>query len=435
MRRILLATTILVAPMMGAVAQTCSLDVVATPAEQSPGVVATTQTPRISDEEITGHQVLRRLASRGATLRDLGTDHNVRGILAQAPGGEAQTFYLLPDGMGVVAGMLWDLANPSRDAWDVTSRQVRPYMPAVQAQDRGPILKGTGAALAPLTGVDGTVRPIGMEGVAENPILVQLASGGAALSDIGLDHGVRGLIGRTPTQFQAYYVTPDGRAVLTGILWDLAEADPARRNVTLRQTRSIPGVVPTVAIGTQAAATLQRQGRPAVEAGRPPQPSQGGQVVDGLSLLAGAHVGLVGQAGAPVVHMIFDPLCPYSVRAMDELRSAIAAGQLQIALLPVAGLDAHNGGQSKLAALSLLSVEPANMGDTWTKVTQATRRREAFGVGILTGANEQLQENTAIAMQLGVQSFPTFAWRQADGTAGTYIGSGGVQQILNAVRR
>ncbi|MFC7694790.1 hypothetical protein ACFQY5_39840 [Paeniroseomonas aquatica] len=145
MRRILLlATTILAAPMMGAVAQTCSLDAAAAPVDQTPVVAAAVQTPRISDEEIRSHQVLRRLASRGAILRDLGSEHGVRGILAQAPGGEAQTFYLLPDGMGVVAGMLWDVTNPDRNAWDATSRQVRPFLPAVRVQDRGPALQARG---------------------------------------------------------------------------------------------------------------------------------------------------------------------------------------------------------------------------------------------------------------------------------------------------
>ncbi|MDN3563080.1 hypothetical protein QWZ14_01650 [Paeniroseomonas aquatica] len=429
MRRILLlATTILAAPMMGAVAQTCSLDAAAAPVDQTPVVAAAVQTPRISDEEIRSHQVLRRLASRGAILRDLGSEHGVRGILAQAPGGEAQTFYLLPDGMGVVAGMLWDVTNPDRNAWDATSRQVRPFLPAVRVQDRGPALQARGAALPPLTGVDDTVRPISGGAVTESPVLTYLASEGAALSDIGLDHGVRAVFGRTPTQFQTYYVTPDGRAVITGILWDLTAADPGRRNVTLRQTRSIPGVVPTVAIGTQAAAALQQQGQPAVEVERV-------QAVDGLSLLANAHVGVVGQAGAPIVYMVFDPLCPYSVRGMDELRPAIAAGQLQIALLPVAGLDNHNNGQSTLAARSLLSVPPEDMADAWTKVVQATRRRQSFGIGILTGSDVQLQDNKSIAVSLGVESFPTFVWRQPDGTAGTFVGSGGVQQILRAVGR
>lgn len=49
--------------------------------------------------------------------------------------------------------------------------------------------------------------------------------------------------------FQVFYVTPDGKAEIGGIMWNAAG-----RNITLNQVRAIPGVMPTVRIGAAAGA-------------------------------------------------------------------------------------------------------------------------------------------------------------------------------------
>lgn len=453
MRRILLATTILAGPMMAAAtaaAQTCSLDALTAlttltapataPAPAlAPAVAAAASMAWIGETEIRSNQVLRRLASRGAKLVDLGTVRGLRGVLAQAQTGSAPTavqiFYLLPDGQAAIAGQLWDVGNPDRNAWDVTTKQVSAIMPAAQGQGRGPILEAGREAVPALTGAADTVRPVSAAELASNTLLAKLVTGGAALADLGADHGVRAVFAWTATAFQTYYVTPDGEAVVAGVLWNLAEPEPSRRNVTLRQTRSILGVVPTVAIGPQAAAAMPRQAGIEAAAGRAPQASQSSQEVDGLALLAGAHAGLVGQDGAPRVHMIIDPMCGFSVRAMEELRPAIAAGQIQVALVPVAGLDSHNGGQSTPAARALLTADPASMGDAWRTIVDAARRREPNGLPINDQSAAEVAANNEVAGRLGVQSLPVLIWRRPDGTAGTYVGSGGLRQVLSSVAR
>ena len=63
--------------------------------------------------------------------------------------------------------------------------------------------------------------------------------------------------------------------------------------------------------------------------------------------------------------MIVDPYCSYSVRAFDELKPYVAAGRIQLAIVPISILDYETNGQSTPAAESLLSQDPARMAEAW----------------------------------------------------------------------
>ena len=40
--------------------------------------------------------------------------------------------------------------------------------------------------------------------------------------------------------------------------------------------------------------------------------------------------------------MIFDPYCSYSVRAFDELKPYVAAGRIQLAIVPICKIACNN---------------------------------------------------------------------------------------------
>jgi thiol:disulfide interchange protein DsbG len=44
-----------------------------------------------------------------------------------------------------------------------------------------------------------------------------------------------------------------------------------------------------------------------------------------------------------------DPLCGYSVRALEELRPIAASGRIEVAVVPVAVLDNGNGSSTAAA--------------------------------------------------------------------------------------
>ncbi len=65
------------------------------------GVIAPSIIPT---DQIEGIPALRRIASKGAQLLDLGTEHGLRGVFARK-GDTFQVFYFTPDGQAVIGGV------------------------------------------------------------------------------------------------------------------------------------------------------------------------------------------------------------------------------------------------------------------------------------------------------------------------------------------
>ncbi len=112
--------------------------------------------------------------------------------------------------------------------------------------------------------------------------------------------------------------------------------------------------------------------------------------------------------------MIFDPYCSYSVRAFEELKPYVAAGRIQLAIVPISILDYETNGQSTPAAEALLSQDPARMAEAWD--------HQSFRAPPSQQAPALLQKNNRIAEEIGLKGTPTLVWRKADGTAGEIDG-------------
>jgi thiol:disulfide interchange protein DsbG len=124
--------------------------------------------------------------------------------------------------------------------------------------------------------------------------------------------------------------------------------------------------------------------------------------------------GLAGDAKAPRLWVYIDPLCSFSVRAIDQLRPYVANGRVQIAVVPLSVLDPEDQGRSTLAAKAMLSLPPDQMIAAW----EASK---------LTGpadpaAGTRLASNMAAAEAIGLRGTPTFVWRRADGSEGRFDG-------------
>ena len=103
--------------------------------------------------------------------------------------------------------------------------------------------------------------------------------------------------------------------------------------------------------------------------------------------------------------MIFDPYCSYSVRAFDQLKPYVAAGRIQLAIVPISILDYETNGQSTPAAEALLSQD-----------------HQSFRAPASQEAHALLQKNNRIAEEIGLKGTPTLIWRKADGTTGEIDG-------------
>lgn len=285
------------------------------------------------------------------------------------------------------------------------------------------------AAVAPASAAIPKPR-LAPERIAATPALRALAAKGAELYDLGIQHGLPGVFARAADgkAFQVFYLSPDGEAVVAGEMFDMAAADPDARRVTLAQIRDIPGVVPTVDM---------RGGRTPPQG---PAATPAAAALDGagvMEAIEGTAHGLVGRDGAPRVWMVFDPLCPHSVAAMEQMRPEIEAGRIQVALVPVPMLDPAGTRPNTAAALSLLVGPGEAMGEGWATIVAAARARRPVtdGAPMPVEARARLEHNWSVARRLGVTGSPTLIWRRVDGAPAVHTGEGGTGRILASLGR
>jgi hypothetical protein len=221
--------------------------------------------------------------------------------------------------------------------------------------------------------------------------LESIASGN--ITDLGVWHGLQGFFVRSGAQFQVFYATADHERLIPGVMWDAAGKD-----LTRQQVAHIPGAIPTVMVGSE----------------QPEQPGAATTTAAALPLVQKASFGTIGPASAPRLYMLVDPQCIYSVRAFQMLHSYVAAGRLQIAVIPLSVLDPEDQGQSTRSALALLS-KPAD------QLVPAWQVGNVNGAPIPAAA-ERLRANMAIAQAIGLNGTPTFIWRKPDGSEGRIDG-------------
>jgi len=260
-------------------------------------------------------------------------------------------------------------------------------------------------ALAHLPSGEGSLPPfLSPEAIASSPALQRLASHGAQLRDLGISHGLQGVFAQSGKQFRVFYLAPDGKAEIGGVMWD-----ETGRNVTRNQVERIPGVIPTV---TWTPPHEEKQPNAAGNAEAAP--------VDPVARLAAADYGLIGRDGAPRLYMVIDPLCPYSQQAMKTLQGAIDAGRVQLALVPIAINDYENGNQSTPAAEALIAAGRTEMGTAWRKIMDGGRL--PAGVETDPTAPAQLALNMTAAHAIALRGTPTLVWRNREGQSHTQAG-------------
>jgi thiol:disulfide interchange protein DsbG len=222
-----------------------------------------------------------------------------------------------------------------------------------------------------------------------------LTIAGSQVRELGEKHGLRGFYLQNGPEFQVLYATPDGQATIAGVMWD-----SSGKNLTREQVAPIAGALPTVVVGKDGGAGNAAEGQAAAK--------------PALEAVEKTAFGVMGDAGSRRLWLFVDPLCSYSVRALQELKPLVDQGRVQIAIIPISVLDYENHNQSTPAALALLSKEPAAMAAAW-------EHREYRSTPTLE-ATERLRINTAAAQNIGLRGTPTVVWRKADGTEGRIDG-------------
>ncbi len=235
---------------------------------------------------------------------------------------------------------------------------------------------------------DGEAVVAGLQADLSVSKLLTLVSG--QVTELGTVHGLRGLFVRDGAQFQVFYATPDGERLIPGVMWDASG-----KNITREQVAQVPGAVPSVVVGDGAGAGVKSQ---EIEK-KPP-----------LDLVGKTAFGLIGPDSAPRLWMFVDPLCSYSVKALQEVKPYAERGQVQVAVIPVSVLDYETQGQSTPAALALLSKPATGLVEAWS-------RGDVRGPAA-PEAKSLLQRNMDVAGAIGLRGTPTVIWRAGDGGEG-----------------
>jgi thiol:disulfide interchange protein DsbG len=220
--------------------------------------------------------------------------------------------------------------------------------------------------------------------IAKSPALQRVASQGATLTDLGTDHSLRAIFARNGGAFQVFYLAPDGQALVGGVMWDATG-----HNITRDQVAPIPGTIPTVRIGTDPGGVPIQSPLKAVDATR---------------------YGVIGTASAPRLWMFIDPMCAFSVRAMQLLQPYVSAGKVQLAVIPLSVLDYEDQGRSTPAAEIMVSQPADRMVAAWTD-QQLVGTPPASAPAIL-------HTNMAAAAAIQLKGTPTFIWQRSDGSVG-----------------
>lgn len=235
--------------------------------------------------------------------------------------------------------------------------------------------------------------------VARFPALRNVANAGAKVYELPTPpelENLRTAFAVNGSAFQVFYVLSHGAAVIRGIA-----QGPGGENLTLAQTSAIPGVIPAIDI------------------------REGAALVNGSAVktAAAATYGLWGRDGAPRIYMFIDPLCSFSLRAMTTLKPAVEAGQLQVAVVPVAVIDHETGGHSTPAALAMLSVTPRDdMASRWMADWRTWAGQDSTNAQP-ADASAALRRNAAAAKAIGLRGTPTFLWAKPDGSDGRMEGA------------
>ncbi len=178
--------------------------------------------------------------------------------------------------------------------------------------------------------------PVGHKAMAqevapEMPEALQaLADRGAQSRYLGTKHGMQGWVSIFKGQEQYYYVTPDGKGFVMGLLFDQDGSMATVEQVRALQSKS-DDVLDILAIDQEPEESLQalKNKTPDEFAYKSPAERMFADVENSNWVSFGAK-------DAPVVYSFMDPQCPHCHAFMQDLRAGyIDKGLVQVRMIPV----------------------------------------------------------------------------------------------------
>jgi len=200
----------------------------------------------------------------------------------------------------------------------------------------------------------------------EVPAPIQnLAAEGAQLRYLGKDHGLDAWIAVKSGQEQYFYVMPDGKAFVMGVLFN-------------------------------------DKGVPSTEGNNAAAGSRSEQLFSDVS---SSNWVALGNANAPVIYSFVDPQCPHCHEFIKDVRGDIESGAIQVRIIPI-GLREDTQAQS-----AFLLAAP-NAAERWFKHMDGDANALPVNSEIsVTGA----QRNMAVMQSWKMNVTPMIVYRAKDG--------------------
>ncbi len=225
--------------------------------------------------------------------------------------------------------------------------------------------------------------------------IAHLAAEGAQVRYLGRELGMDGWITIKSGQEQYFYVTPDGKAIILGMLFN-----EDGKLVTARQLAALQGddseLLDVLAQDPAPAPANMAQEKEL----RTPAERLMADVED-------SNWVRIGDRNAPPIYVFIDPQCPHCHAFMDDLGSAgyIENGRIQVRMIPVGFRD------ETLAQAAFLLASP-NPEERWLKHMQGDVTALPAKSGIST---QGVQKNLGIMQSWKLDATPITVYRNAEG--------------------
>ncbi len=157
--------------------------------------------------------------------------------------------------------------------------------------------------------------------------LQNLAAEGAQIRYLGRQQGMDGWITVKRGQEQYFYVTPDGKAIVMGLLFD-----DKGKLVTTRQVQTLQG-------GDSQLLDQLASDKPRSRVSEPGKAENKEFRSPSEKLFASVEQSnwiMFGNQKAPIIYVFADPQCPHCKELMNDLKKAyIDTGKIQVRLVPI----------------------------------------------------------------------------------------------------
>lgn len=215
---------------------------------------------------------------------------------------------------------------------------------------------------------------------ADKPTLVEqhlMSKGVKIIQSFPSVSGFKAIVADNGKEKRLFYVTPDGKSLVAGIVFDTAGNNVTATDMT------------RAGVSDNGNANIKNIPAPQLESI--------------WSRAEKLHWIADGKAGAKTIYVFFDPNCPYCHRLWTTLRNPVQSGKIQVRWLPVPILKESSKG---LGAALYASSNPAD-----AMARMINHQLEPIQVDVM--ANRNMAYNLLLLRDTGYTGVPTVLYRQA----------------------